>query len=348
MKNGYFHRVHRLSPTMFWINNPTREEARLAIESGALGCTNNPSYSHKMLTHLQEGSYARPFLLEAVKESSDDDEAAAIFQRKLVKPIQEIFYPLWKESDGKHGYVSIQGDPIHEHDPQVIIDEARKNGALGKNIAIKIPCTKAGLKAMETLIPEGYPINATEIMSIAQGIELCEMYEAITRKANKRPPIWLSFITGIYDEYLENYVRDNKVDIEGDVVRQAGMAATRKMYQVLHDRNYAPVIIGGGARQLRHFTEMVGGHQVVTINWKGTADTLIEQNPDVVHRFFNPIPPLVVDELLEKLPDFRKGWDPKGLEVDEFEEFGPVELFRSMFLKSWKAVLEEIKALRKA
>ena len=79
-----------------------------------------------------------------------------------------------------------------------------------------------------------------------------------------------------------------------------------------------------------------------------SADTLIEQNPDVVHRFFNPVPPLVVDELLEKLPDFRKGWDPKGLEVDEFEEFGPVELFRSMFLKSWKAVLEEIKALRKA
>ena len=72
---------------MFWINNPTREEARLAIESGALGCTNNPSYSHKMLTHLQEGSYARPFLLEAVKESSDDDEAAAIFQRKDRKSV---------------------------------------------------------------------------------------------------------------------------------------------------------------------------------------------------------------------------------------------------------------------
>ncbi len=97
---------------------------------------------------------------------------------------------------------------------------------------------------------------------------------------------------------------------------------------------------------MRHFTEMVGGHQVVTINWKGTADILIEQNPDVMHRFFNPVPPLVVDELLEKLPDFRRGWDVKGLKVDEYEEFGPVELFRSMFLKSWNSVLQEIGNLR--
>lgn len=346
MNNAYFHRVHRHSPTMFWINNPTREEALLAIQSGALGCTNNPSFSYKMLSQPSESAQARKYLEEAVKATDDDDEAAAIYQRKLVKPIQELFYPMWLESNGVNGYVSIQGDPIHEHDEKVIIAEARKNGALGKNIAIKIPCTKAGLKAMETLIPEGYPINATEIMSIAQGIELCEMYDSISRKTNKTPPVWLSFITGIYDEYLENYVRDNKIDIEGDIVRQAGMAATRKMYQIIQDRHYAPVIIGGGARQLRHFTEMVGGHQVVTINWKGTADILIEQNPDVVHRFFNPVPPLVIDELLEKLPDFRRGWDPKGLTVEEYEDFGPVELFRSMFLKSWNSVLKEIKSMR--
>lgn len=346
MNNAYFHRVNRHSPTMFWINNPTREEALLAIQNGALGCTNNPSYSHKMLSQPSESAQARKYLHEAVRETDDDDEAAAIYQRKLVKPIQEIFFPMWLESHGAHGYVSIQGDPIHEHGEKVIIAEARKNGALGKNIAIKIPCTRAGLAAMETLIPEGYPINATEIMSIAQGIELCKMYESISKKVGKTPPIWLSFITGIYDEYLENYVRDNKIDIEGDIVRQAGMAATRKMYKIIQDRHYAPVIIGGGARQLRHFTDMVGGYQVVTINWKGTADLLIEQNPDVVHKFFNPVPPMVIDELLEKLPDFRKGWDPNGLTVEEYEEFGPVELFRSMFLKSWNSVLQEIKNIR--
>jgi len=172
------------------------------------------------------------------------------------------------------------------------------------------------------------------------------MYEKVANKSGKRPPLWLSFIAGIYDEYLENFVKQNKVEIEGDIVRQAGLAATRKMYQIIHDRRYSAIIIGGGARHLRHFTEMVGGDQVVTINWVGTADLLIDRNPDVVHRFGNSVPPQVIDELLEKLPDFRRGWEPAALSIEEYEEFGPVELFRSMFLKSWNGTLAQIRELR--
>jgi transaldolase len=138
------------------------------------------------------------------------------------------------------------------------------------------------------------------------------------------------------------------VDILADIVHQAGLAATRKMSQIIQARRYKAVIIGGGARHVRHFTEMVGGDQVVTINWKGTADLLIEQDQDVVHRFQCPVPPSVIDELVEKLPDFRKGWEPNGLTVDEYAEFGPVVLFTNSFLKSWRATLEMIKEIRKA
>jgi transaldolase len=342
MRNEYFHRVHRLTPTKFWINNPTREEARIAIDQGALGCTNNPSYSYKMLQNTTEKEHAEACLAEAMRESSNLDEIAAIYQRKLVKSIQEIFYPIWEESHGINGYVSIQGDPIHEDDPQVIIHEARENRKLGENIAIKIPCTKAGLAAMDTLMHENTPINATEIMSVQQGIDLCDTYKRISGKTGLNPPLWLSFIAGIFDEYLENYVKSNNIVIEKDYVRQAGLAATRKMYEILHDRGYKAIIIGGGARHPYHFTEMVGGDQVVTINWKGTADILIEQDPDVISRFQCPVPSLVIDELRSKLPDFRRSWDIGGIHVDEYEEFGPVELFRSMFLASWNKVLARI------
>ena len=83
-----------------------------------------------------------------------------------------------------------------------------------------------------------------------------------------------------------------------------------------------------------------------TINWDGTVDKLLEQNPPVVYRLFNPVPEKVIDELLEKLPDFKRGYLDDGLEVEEFEEFGPVRLFRSMFTSSWKRVLELIKERR--
>ena len=347
MKNeGYFERVSRLSPTKFWINNPTVEEAHLAISAGALGCTNNPSYSLKMLEHPTEGPAALHLLEAAVRESQDDDEAAACFQRKLVKPIQEIFFELWKSSRGSDGYVSIQGDPVHEHDAQVIIREAHENRKLGENIAIKIPLTSSGLQAIEALVPAGYPINATEIMSVSQGVALCEMFESVSHACGKHPPLWLSFIAGIYDEHLENYVRENKVPIAGDIVRQAGLAATRKMYQIIRERRYSAVIIGGGARHVRHFTEMVGGDVVVTINWKGMADILVQQNPDVVHRMDCPVPQTVIDELLEKLPDFRRGYLRDQLAEEQYEDFGPVVLFRSMFLTSWNGVLGKISQIR--
>jgi hypothetical protein len=55
----------------------------------------------------------------------------------------------------------------------------------------------------------------------------------------------------------------------------------------------------------------------------------------------------VIDELVEKLPDFKQGYLEDGLEVEEFEEFGPVHLFRSMFTKSWNRVLDMIREQQK-
>ena len=63
----YFMRVSEQSPTMFWINNPTRRQAEMAIANGALGCTNNPSYTQKMIDHPEEGAYALGVLDESIR-----------------------------------------------------------------------------------------------------------------------------------------------------------------------------------------------------------------------------------------------------------------------------------------
>ena len=346
MKEGYFHRVSAQSPTMFWINNPTREEADWAIEAGALGCTNNPSYTWKMLSHPTEGDYAKGLLDETLKETDNDDEA--ILQRKLVKPVQEKFFPLYEKTNGQHGYVSIQGDPIHEDDPDVIIREALKNRTIGPNICAKIPTTKAGLAAMEDLIAENVPLNATEIMGVDQGISICEMYMQFSQKTGKSPMLYLSHIAGIYDEYLKKYVKDQNIVISPDILCQAGLAATRKLYQIIHERHYPGIIVGGGVREPYHFTEMVGLHACITINWKGTADKLLEANPYVVHRFFNPVPQTVLDELMNKVLDFKRGYMIDGLTIEEYEEFGPVEHFRDSFVSAWKNALDMIKERRAA
>jgi transaldolase len=154
---------------------------------------------------------------------------------------------------------------------------------------------------------------------------------------------YASHIAGIYDDYFKLYVEQNKIDISPDVLWQAGLAVARKVYDIMQKRGYRAIFIGGGARGLHHFTEMVGGKVCITINWDGMAEKLIEQNPPVVYRLFNPVPQKVIDELMEKLPDFKRGYLEDGLAPDEFENFGPVRLFRDSFVKSWTCILELVK-----
>ena len=213
MQEPYFIRVAKQTPTEFWINNPTREQTDLAIANGATGCTNNPSYSQKMVDHPTEGPYALKLLDEAIKESPSDDEAIAIFQRKLVKPISDKFMPIFKKSNGQQGYVSIQGDPIREDDPEVVIREALENRKLAPNICCKIPTTHSGLQAMEYLVSKEVPLNATEIFGIKQAIVLCETYQKASQKTGKHPKLFISHIAGIYDDHLKNVVEREKIEI---------------------------------------------------------------------------------------------------------------------------------------
>ncbi len=342
MSNSYFKRVQQLTPTKFWINNPTRAEAAWALAEGALGCTCNPSYCGKMLfDRPAEKEYVSRLLDEILPEVDTASAAEEELQRWLVGGIAEKFMPLYLEAPGVNGYVSIQGDPINEDDPEVVICEARKNRQVSDNICCKIPTTKSGLIAMQTLIAEDIPINATEVFAIQQALDLCELYQKVSKSSGKHPKFYISHITGIYDDYLAETAKKDGVEISPDILCQAGLSIARKLYQIFIDKGYPVTFIGGGARGLQHFTEMVGGDVCITINWSGTADRLLEGDTPVVERLFNPVPDYVIEELVEKLPDFRRGYEVGAIGVDEYEKFGPVVKFRDSFVKDWNRVLEE-------
>jgi len=342
MNKSYFKRVAALTPTKFWINNPTREEAQWAIDAGAVGCTCNPSYCGKMLFQRPgEKEYVSKVFDEVIAEADTATAAEEELQRRLVKKIAQIFMPLYEAAPKENGYVSIQGDPIHEDDPEVVIREARKNRSVAENICCKIPTTESGLEAMKTLVAEDTPINATEVFAIQQALDLCELYEKVSKESGKKPKFYISHITGIYDEYLKEAVEREKIDISPDIVYQAGLVIARKLYNIYIEKGYNVTFIGGGARGTQHFSEMVGGDVCITINWTGTADKLLEMNQPVMERLFNPVPQYVVDELCEKLPDFKRGYVEGGINAEEYEEFGPVVKFRDSFVKNWNLVLDE-------
>lgn len=344
---GYFHRVQEQSPTKFWINNVTREEAALAIAAGARGCTQNPSYVYKMLTHPTEKDFAFAALDRILPAQSDDDEVLVQLQRELVGNIAKIFAPMYEASKGKAGYVSIQGDPFKE-DTDTIVKHALYNREAGANIMAKVPVTKEGLEAIEFLAAKGVPINATEVMAVRQALDVCEVYMKATKDLKDPAPIYYSHITGIYDEYLAKHAAAEGIDVSKDALWQAGMAIAKKVYWMVNEKQYPVGFIGGGARGLHHFTEMVGADACVTINWVGTAEVLLREDPPVVQRFYMPTPYSVVDELVEKVEDFRKGYFVNAIEPEEYEHFGPVVLFRNSFEDAWAKARQIVKERRAA
>jgi transaldolase len=344
-KNSYFHRLQEQTPTRFWINNVTREQANLALEAGSVGCTQNPSYTLKMLEDPKESEYTYELLDGILRTEKDDNEVMVKLQRELVAGIACMFKPMYEESCGTQGFVSIQGDPFRE-DRDTIVRHARYNCEAGSNIMAKIPVTKDGLEAIEILAAERIPINATEVMAVKQALDVCEVYVKATKGLKNPAPIYFSHIAGIYDEYLQNLADREKIDISSDAMWQAGISIAKKVHRIVREKAYPVGFIGGGARGLHHFTEMVGADACITINWNGAAELLIEQNPPVVQRFLQATPESVVDELLEKLEDYRRGYLINGISVDEYEEFGPVVHFRHMFEKAWANALEIVKKRR--
>ena len=120
-------------------------------------------------------------------------------------------------------------------------------------------------------------------------------------------------------------VQEHNIDISPDVLWQAGLAVAA---QGLPDHGRAratqAVFIAGGAQRLAALHRN-GRRQGLLHDQLGRhrRPPLLAQDPPVVYRLFNPVPQKVVDELMEKLPDFKRGYLEDGLEVEEFERVWP-------------------------
>ncbi|MFV0399508.1 MAG: transaldolase family protein [Oscillospiraceae bacterium] len=344
---GYFHRVSSRTPTDFWINNVTLREAELAIEAGAAGCTQNPSFVWRILSGSEDQAMAEEILERLMRENADNNAVLSKLQAELIGQICRKFFPLFERSRGKQGWVSIQGDPFHE-DSDTIVAYGRQCRALAENVIVKIPATLSGLAAIEQLLPEGTPILATEVMSLDQAAAVCDLYDRCAEKMANPPTVYMAQIAGIFDEHLRDVAKENGIEADPELFFTAGTAVAKKVRRMMADRRSGVKFMSGGARGTYHFTELVGVDGCVTINWDGYAKRLLEENPAVIQRFHMAPDPALIDELLQSFPAFRKAYTPDSLRPEEFESFGPVVKFRLAFESGWRSGLDYIAQRRNA
>jgi len=343
MATHYFEQVREATGSRFWVNNPTSAEMDLALEAGAMGCTTNPGYGGNLVRRAPDE--VLPVVRASLAESDDDDVVAAIVQRQLVGRICERFLPLYERTGGREGFVSIQGAPEADTDAAVILEEGRVARTIAPNASPKVPATAPGLKAMETLVAEGSPVLMTEVFSLAQVVETCERWLAVTERTGVRPPFFLCPITGILGDHLKAVAERDGLDVPTPAMEMAGVLLSRACYRVVRERGYPVTLLYGGARIQLDFSGLVGGGMAATINWSTAAELLAADLPPVA-TVEDEVEADVRRILTDSFPELRQALDPDGLGLEDFEGFGPVQTFRDLFIAGWDSVREMIAAER--
>ncbi len=341
MSETYFEWLVRATPTRAWINNPTEAEIDLALSQGAVACTTNPAYGGNLLKRAP--AEIEPDIAAVATAGLRGDDAVAQVQQRLVSRILPHFRAHFEVTGGREGWVSFQGAPELDVDAGHIIEAARVARSLGPNCIPKIPATGPGLEAMDILVREGEPVLMTEVFSLAQVRETCQRYLRASEAGGVRPVFIMAPITGILGDHLRKVAAREGLSIEPEAVTWAGVIWARAAKRFVDEQGYPVQLLYGGARTIADLTEVVGGPHASTMNWATFAEVL-EADPEHRETVGDPPPAEIVRQLSETFEDFRRALDVDGLDLDDFEEFGPVQHFRDAFIDGWTAVREAIDA----
>ncbi len=155
-----------------WMDNLSRDIiqsgqlAEMVQNQGIRGITSNPAIFEKAIAGNAIYDSAIATGIKSGKSIND------IYEDLVFADIQgaaDILKPVFDESNGEDGYVSIEVSPNLAQDTEGTIAEAlRFWQTLNRpNIMIKIPGTDAGFGAIAKVIAEGIPVNVTLLFSVS-------------------------------------------------------------------------------------------------------------------------------------------------------------------------------------
>ena len=164
-----------------WMDNLTRdliqsgELKRMIEERGIRGITSNPAIFEKAIA----GNAIYDADIEAgVRAGKSLQEIYESLVFADIRQACDIFRPVYEESGGLDGYISIEVPPNIADDTQKTIEEARRyyREIDRPNVMIKIPGTPQGLPAVEQVIRDGINVNITLLFSVDSYIETAWAY----------------------------------------------------------------------------------------------------------------------------------------------------------------------------
>ncbi|HEX6175330.1 MAG TPA: transaldolase family protein, partial [Candidatus Binatia bacterium] len=149
------------------------ELKRLVEEDGLRGVTSNPTIFEKAIG----GSADYDESLREMLAQDRKTPVGQLYEQIAIQDIQaaaDVLRPVYDQTSGADGYVSLEVSPHLARDTQATIAEAKRLKASvdRPNLMIKVPATREGIPAIEELIAGGVNVNITLMFSMSH-------YEAV-------------------------------------------------------------------------------------------------------------------------------------------------------------------------
>jgi len=334
------------TPTKFWHDSAIPSEIDAAIENGALGVTTNPVLTYKTLQAVPE--FWQPEVDKIPQDLKPEERAEALLKMVALYAANK-FRKVFEETDGENGYALAQLNPSICMDAELMLAQGLRYASWSDNISVKTPSIMSALPLVEELASRGIAICTTLNFSVSQAMAVAEAYMKGRAKAEKAgikaKPIFLVQQGGRLDEYLLECAKDNKTDIDHELIKNAGNAVCKKVYNLLKERNIPAKVMPAGLRRVEHLTAIAGADMTCSLQAR-VQNMVNEADPERVCHIDEEIDAKVIKELY-KLPEFVRAYEEGALKPEEFVTFGVTQKTASQFLWTGWAPLETYQSTAK-
>lgn len=216
------------------------------------GLTSNPTIlGHAM---AESTDYDDSIARHVAAGTTDPEQLVLAIALEDIVDAADLFRPVWEDTHGVDGYVSIEVPPGLAYDAPRSIEVARALHAQADrpNVFIKIPGTPAGLTAMEELVAEGVGINVTLLFSNTHYLRTADAYlRALERRAAAGQRLDVPSVASIF---VSRWDRTADPDLPTEMHGRLGLAvcsAVEASYVGLRQEERWQVLAAAGARPQR-------------------------------------------------------------------------------------------------
>ncbi|MEP7081154.1 MAG: transaldolase, partial [Ginsengibacter sp.] len=210
---------------------------KLIDEDGLSGITSNPSIFEKAVTSSSD--YDED-IRKMADEHKSNEEIFFGFATSDIRRAADILKPIYDQSKGTDGFVSLEVSPHLANDTNGTIKQAVQLWKTldRENVMIKIPGTKEGIPAIRKCISEGVNINVTLLFGLDRYKEVAEAYiSGLEDRVKTNQPIdhiasVASFFLSRIDVMIDPILKEKKLD---KLVGEIAIASAKEAYHIYKD-----------------------------------------------------------------------------------------------------------------